>query len=121
MLTTKLIVRVLDDDGALLAWTEVMAEARGDGCLWPKAQTFTACVEQSGTPASLSVHWADVNIEVRTPLAAGTLVAGAPVTLSFHGQPAMIVGQMPGALPPVTVRAPISISMPVGALGAVAR
>lgn len=119
MLTTKLVVRVMDADLRLLAWTEVQGEARGDGALWVKAPTL-AGVEAAGVPAWLSVHWADVNVEARSRFDHRAVSVGEVLTLAWPSAPILTVGPMPEALPPVTVRAPIRVAMPVGALGAVA-
>jgi hypothetical protein len=116
---TKLVLRVLDADGALLAWAEVMAHARGDGALWAPVPSVAAYVERAGAPAQLSIHWADVNVECRGPLEHPAVVEGAVMTLTFLAdQPVMRVGPMPGPLPPVTVRSPVSVAVPVGSLGA---
>lgn len=118
MLITKLVVRVLDAGGQLLAWTEVQGEARGDGCLrsdrvWPAAVTCT------GVPASLSVHWADLNVEVCLPPPAALLrpvSAGEVIALVWTNEPIIRVGQMPQSLAPVTVGS-VSVSVPVGKVG----
>lgn len=121
MLTTKLVLRVLDAGGELLAWAELLADARGDGCLWPQPRAVSALVDRAGQPALLSVHWADVNVEVRSPFDHPPLTEGGAITLAFGDQPVLRVGPMPGPLPPVTVRAPVVVTVPVGALGAVPR
>lgn len=116
MLTTKLVVRVLDAGGDLLAWTEVLGEARGDGRLWA-SRSYSAPVERAGVPAVLSVQWADVNVEARTPLALAAVAPGDVIPLQWAEQPIMTIGQMPGPLPPVTMRAAVAIGVPVGAVG----
>lgn len=114
---SKFVIRVLDEIGGLIGWTEVQGHARGDGCMWAE-ETFTIIADRDGIPSLMSVHWADVNVEVRlsTPLPAVT--QGTPMVC-----PAgilMKIGEMPKeALPPVTVRAPIAIGVPVGNLAAV--
>ncbi len=116
-MTTRIIVRVLDAVGLLLGWTEQLAEARGDGALWALTGSSLVPVELAGTPAQLSVHWADVNVEQRAPWSMVPVAVGQVITIDWHG-PIFVVGAMPGALPPVTVRAPVRIDVPVGALGA---
>lgn len=118
MLTTKLIVRVLDRKDRLLGWTEIAAEARGDGQLWAKGQGLVG-IEAEGTPEWLSVHWADVNVEERHQFHYDKVAVGEVLTLQWP-HAIFTVGLMPSSLPPVTVRAPITVAMPAGALGAVA-
>lgn len=115
-MTTKLVVRVLDAEGALLAWAPVWALAKGDGCLWV-SETYQAAVETPGTPAFLSVHWADINIEIRQPFAGQPLAVGQLINLHWDG-PVIIVGPAAGGLPPVTVRGAVQIGVPAGSLGA---
>jgi len=117
MLTTKLIVRVLDAGGSLLAWGEVPAEARGDGCLWA-SRSVTLPVECAGTPALLSVHWADVHVESRSAISHPDVTPGSTIDLPWAQKPVMTIGPMPGYLPPVTVRGTVAIGVPVGVMGA---
>jgi len=112
-MTTKLVVRVLDAAGALLAWAEVWAEARGDGRLWADG-TYPALVEQDGTPAWLSIHWADVNVEVRLPYDKPAVHAGETIALSWAPSHVLYVGEAAGGLPPVTVRSAVTVGVPVG-------
>jgi hypothetical protein len=120
MLTTRLIVRVLDAAGSLLAWAEVHAEARGDGRLW-STHACLAPVEAAGEPAFVSVHWPDVHVEARAPIAYQGVKPGDTVTLPWANQPVMTIGPMPGPLPPVTVRSSVSVAMPPSAMSVVAR
>lgn len=117
MLTTKVVVRVLDVEGALLGWCAVQAEARGDGCLWAPSETVVP-FDANGRAATLSLHLADFHIEHRMAIDVPASI-GDGVKLS---QPLIKLGDTPGYLPPVTVRAaPVAIAMPVGTLGAVSR
>lgn len=115
---TKFVLRVLDGDGVLLGWAELQAEARGDGRLWARGPTAVA-VTTPGTPAALSLHWVDINVEVRRPWPHAPVSAGEILTLTWE-QPLLVVGEPAGGLPPVTVGTAV-VSMPVGALGAVTR
>lgn len=115
---TRLIIRLLAADGSLLGWTEISALARGDGRLWA-LEPVQLGVEQAGTPAQVSAHWVDVNVETRVTLTEHRqLSVGEVVTVSPAG-PILIVGPMPGALPPVTVRAPVKVAVPAGGMGLV--
>lgn len=113
-MTTKLILRCLDADGALLGWTQVDAAVRGDGKLWSPGPVIVTPM-QSGICAVLSVHWCDVNVEVRQACSE-TLVAGVPSILHAQSAPLITVGPMPGALPPVTVGS-VVVSPDSGTLG----
>lgn len=115
-MTTKIVVRLLDAEGALLASCVHDAAVRGDGCL--RAASPVVCgVAQSGTPATISVHWCDVNVEVRTAAALGPLEAGQVLTLFDTGAELVRVGPMPGPLPPIVVGA-VAVGVPVGGMGA---
>lgn len=117
MLTTKVVVRLLDDADNLLGWCAVQAEARGDGCLWAPSETVVP-FEASGRAVTLSLHLADFHIESRMAIDVEAR-PGSGVTLA---QPLVKLGEPPTSLPPVTVRAaPARVAMPVGVLGAVSR
>lgn len=112
----KLVVRLLAADGRLLGWAEVAAVARGDGQLHA-AEPVLIAPDEKGIATVLSVHWADVNVEARQALNPPT-VLDRMVTV-FQAGPIFRVGEMPTELPPVTVRTPAVVGVPVGALGAV--
>ncbi len=112
---TKFVLRVVDDANVLYGWVEVPAEARGDGCLWAKAPALLA-IECAGAPTVLSVHWADVNVELRREWTLGPVSLGQIVTIP-NDTPLLIVGPMATGLVPVTVRG-AAIVMPVGVIGA---
>ena len=114
MLTTKVVVRVMDDADRVLGWTSVEAEARGDGCLWcpsPTTVTFT----ESGHATILSLHLADIHIESRTAIDVRAAVGG----LVSLPSPLLRLGTPPTSLPPVTVGEPVAVALPVGAFKAV--
>lgn len=119
MLTTKLVVRVLDAGGELLGWTEVLAQIRGDGCLWAPSPLSAVTITSDGTPHEVSVHWADVNVETRSPAPPPprAMRAGDVLRLEWPG-PIMRIGPMPVALPPVTVGRSVAVGVPTGAVGA---
>ncbi len=116
---TRLIVRLLNAAGTIMAWAEVCAEARGDGALWLTAP-FQAVGELDGDAISVSVHWPDINAHVLIPLEVGIPVRDRViVTVPWGGQPILRIapqGQAP--LPPVTVRTPVAVGIPVGNLSA---
>lgn len=115
MLVTKLVVRLLDPGGMLLGWAEVQGQARGDGCLWVEEQTIIQ-LEHDGTVAFLSIHWCDVNVELRSEVERAQVKFGEVMTLPGDWE-AMRVGPAAGGLPPVTVRQSVSIGIPVGNFG----
>lgn len=115
MLLTKLVVRILDARNQLLGWAEAEGHARGDGKLWVNAPTLVP-IELAGTPAVLSVHWCDVNVEIRSDVERAKVNAGDMLTLPGNW-PAVTCGPAAGGLPPVTVRSAVTLGVPVGAMG----
>ncbi len=111
----RLVVRVLDADNRLLAWAPVPAEMRGDGCLWVTG-VHPAPVEAVGVPAWISVHWPDLNVQVRTRLPSVSSVApGQTIPLAWP-QPVIRFPSDPTPMPGVTVRGPVGIAPPTGNL-----
>jgi hypothetical protein len=110
----KLIVRLLDAAGALLAWAAVQAEANGDGHLRP-LEPFDALASHSGDAVLLVLHWPDLHIQKRAEVQA-QIVAGARVTFVV---PPWAIPSDEGLLPAVTVGQPIAVAVPPGALGVV--
>lgn len=113
---TKLVLRLLTDKSELLGWAEVEGDARGDGQIWVDPPTIIP-LEQSGTLAHVSVHWCDVNVEIRQDVDHTSVKAGDVMTLPGNWA-AITVGPAAGGLPPVTVRSNVAINVPLGALGA---
>lgn len=113
---SKFVIRLMSATGILLGWTEIMGHARGDGCIWAE-KDMEIVADCAGVPNVLSVHWADVNIEIRKAIDIGPVSIGTRVPIPAG----MIirVGEMPGYLPPVTVRGNCGIGVPVGSLSAV--
>lgn len=118
-MTTKLVCRLLDAAGALLGWCDVQAVARGDGALWSPGPVAVP-VDVSGQAAWLSTHWCDVNIETRVPCPV-QCVAGGEVVVASTAAPLIRVGPAAGGLPPVTLRRRLTVTVPVGAVGAETR
>ena len=99
----------------MLGWAQVDAHVRGDGKLWSPGPLIVVPI-QSGVCTVLSVHWCDVNVEVRTECHA-VLTAGVPSAIFDRETPLIIVGPMPANLPPITVGS-TAISVPAGRMGA---
>lgn len=113
---TKLVCRLMTAEFRLLGWCEHRARMRGDGCL-RSDDVVRVAITESGTPAVLSIHWCDVNTEVRTPWTFGAVAAGSIVTLFERDAMMIRVGEMTGRLPPVTVGS-TTVGIPVGGMGA---
>jgi hypothetical protein len=119
-MVAKLVLRLLDRDDRMLGWAEATAMAPGDGTLRVLPSTLIP-VEHSGLPHCISVHWCDINIEWRVtmgldPSPSQVVMAGNFFTVDGNWT-ALILGPAAGGLPPVTVRAPISVAVPQGRLG----
>jgi hypothetical protein len=77
----KFIVRLLTADNDLLAWAEVVAEARPQGR--PRSTPFLArestlfSIEQTGQAKRISIHWADLDLVRQNELSEGVLVKRA--------------------------------------------
>ena len=112
---TKLIVRILNEQEEMLGWAEAVGHARGDGKIWVDAPT-QVFIEESGVVFYLSVHWCDVNVEIRSRVDPASVIKNNMLELPGDW-PAITCGPAAGGLPPVTVRAPIVIGIPVGAMG----
>jgi hypothetical protein len=88
---TKVVLRLLDSDGALVGWAVHHARLRGDGCLR-----------------------ASSDVEIRMPV----VVGGMPSFVAFRfDDPLIRIGEMPGPLPAITVGS-VAVGIPVGAMGA---
>lgn len=116
MLITRLVIRLMDLENRLLGWTEIQAEARGDGRLWATADVQLA-VEEPGIAAIISAHWVDVNVEARSPLPVPRRVHVGDIVPVLMAGPVFAVGPAAGGLPAVTVRTPVVISPLTGGLG----
>jgi hypothetical protein len=111
----RLIVRLLDENGALLAWAALRAIMRGDGCL----RATEPCALHpltTGVARELVLHWPDLNIQKREACEL-RLVVGTPVVYQWD-----VVWTLPtdvGVLPAVTVNESVSVGVPTGGIGAV--
>lgn len=116
MLKTKLVIRMLDAAEELIGWAEAAGQARGDGKLWVEEPTLVM-IERDAVIAYLSVHWCDVNVEIRSAVELAKVTAGQLLRLPGDWE-AIVVGPAAGGLPSVTVRTPVEVRVPVGAFGA---
>lgn len=116
-MTHKIVLRVLDDGGQVLAWAEVQAEARGDGCLWAPGPIVCEPCEMPGAPRWVSYHWTALNVETRVAYAGAAVQAGDVIALQCEA-PLIVVGPPAGGLPPVIVRRRTVIAPVAGVVGA---
>jgi len=124
-MTARFIVRLLSADGDLLAWTEVLAESKPQGR--PRSTPFHPIgptrfvIERDGIASQLSIHWADLDVARVGPEMQPTPVqVGQVFTFTWIGPVWMVEGsKVDVPLPPVTVRGPVQVGVPVGGLMAV--
>jgi hypothetical protein len=124
-MTARFIVRLLDADGQLLSWADVLAEARPQGR--PRSTPFFSLnptrfvIERDGVASRITIHWADVDVARVGPDMTPTPVqAGQVFTFTWLGPVWLIEGsQQDVPLPAVTVRAPVAIGVPAGGMGVV--
>jgi hypothetical protein len=117
-MVAKLVVRLLDPSHRLLGWRELPGELRGDACVWVSG-AHGLVVDTPGTPAVLSIHWADLNVQSRVPYADPLfLPAGSVVTLHWPDRPVMRFATDDGPLPPVTVRRSVTALLDTASMGA---
>lgn len=121
----KFVVRLLDADDALLAWTTVWAGATplggGRSCqFWPEAPTqFVA--ERDGVAVKLSIHWVDYDVARWTDVPATPLALGQVCTFTWIEPVWLVPGMANVPLPAVTVRESVAVTVPLGAVSAGAR
>jgi hypothetical protein len=119
MLTTKLVIRLLDAANAVIGWTEHSAIVRGDGTL--RAAAPVSClIDAPGWVETISIHWADVNVETRVAPPGGPIAVrvGDSVTLYEKHAALLTIGTPPANLPPVVLRQTVAVAVPMAALGA---
>jgi hypothetical protein len=110
----RLIVRLLDEAGALLGWAPLRVEARGDAML-RASHGLALTVEQAGLAYALSFHWADVHIQRRVLVGPLAVSVGQQVPVVGAGEVVWILPSDTGPLPAVSVRG-ASIAVPTGAM-----
>jgi hypothetical protein len=127
-MTQRFIVRLLTAEGDLLSWTEVQAQAKPQGR--PRSTPFHAMgpsmfvIERDGLAAQISVHWCDLDVARIFALQTPTAVSiGQVLRYDWFTMPVWMVegSKVDVPLPPVTVRAKVTIAPPTGNLSAVAQ
>ena len=115
---TKIVCRLLDAADEMLGWAEVQAITRGDGLLRAPRNPVVVPIDVTGVTACVSLHWCDLNVEVRIPIASTPVTVGA-MFLIFEAYAEMIrVGTPPTRLAVTSTRQHMEIHVPVGGLGA---
>lgn len=123
-MTARFVVRLLDAAGVLLSWAEVYAEARpqerGASCPFFALQPTTFFIEQNGLASQTTIHWCDLDVaRTQAILEPVPVQVGQIFTFAWMEPVWLVPGMRDVALPAVTVRKPVSISVPVGNLSAV--
>jgi hypothetical protein len=117
------VVRLVDADGALLSWTEVMAESRPQGR--PRSTPFKAyapsqfVIERDGVATDLVIHWHDLDLVRKTPMLEPVRVQVGQV-FAFHWiEPVWMVkgAESDIRLEPVTVRRQVVVNPPPAVIG----
>lgn len=121
MRSEKFVVRLQDADGALLAWDTVYASAKpqekGGSCPFFPDKPTQFVIERDGLASVVTVHWCDLDV-ARTRDIGEVVPVTAGTVLNFAWlEPVWVVpGMRDIALPPVTVRLPQAIPVPVGTI-----
>ena len=122
-MTARFTLRLLDADNTLLAWTEITATAKpqihAGSCPFWADEPIQFLIERDGIAARVSYHWRALDVarvvDLNTPCAVKAGETRTPVML----EPVWLVpGMRDVPLPSVTVRESVTISPPVGAMGA---
>lgn len=120
------IARILDDAGALLAWSRVEAEARpqdrAGSCPFFALEPTRFEVEQNGVASRIAVHWPDLDVaRVQNLLEPVQVEAGQVFNLGWLEPVWLVPGMRDVPLPAVTERQSIIVSPPTGNLAAAAQ
>ena len=114
---TKFVVRLMDNDNNMLGWGAVMAEAKGDGALYP-VEPLNGHGEVTGVATSALIHWADVNLRCRAFIGEVPIKGGAPFALLWTGPILRLDNPADhDPLPPVTIHNSVEINVPTGNIG----
>lgn len=116
-MTTKIVCRLLAADGSMLGWSVHQSLVRGDGCLRANGPVAITA-RMAGVPAQVSLHWCDINVDVRINVTLAQMAAGDVATIFPDEAPMITVGPLPGPLPAITIGEPVAVVLPVGAMGA---
>lgn len=120
----RFIVRLLDASHELLAWATVEADAkpqeRGASCPFFAPMPTRFVIERAGEAALITVHWPDLDVaRQQAILEAVPVEIGQIFNFSWMEPVWLVAGMRNVPLPAVTVREPIVINVPTGAMGMV--
>lgn len=119
------IARILDDAGALLAWSRVVAEARPQeraaSCPFFALEATRFTIEADGVASRIAIHWPDLDVaRVQNLLERVDVHAGQVMTFGWIEPVWLVAGSRDVPLPAITERANVTITPPTGALSAAA-
>lgn len=120
----KFVVRLLNDEGALIAWTTVMAypkpqDTRASCPFWPVSLPTQLTTMRGGVISEITIHWTDLDIARTHAVDPFEVKAGQLINFGWM-EPVWLVGGMQDVkLPPVTVGLPVTIGVPSGSLNSV--
>ena len=125
-MTEKFVVRLMDAEDRLLAWTTVMGQSKPQGSrrscpFFPIGQTQFA-VEQAGIASKVVIHWCELDLARVQEVAPTAVQVGQVFTYTWIG-PVWLVPAMDKdiVLPPVTIHAPVTVAPPTGSIAAVSQ
>lgn len=120
-MTSKFVVRLLDEADQLLAWAEVWATAApqrdGASCpFWAKEPT-QFLIDADGLAAKVAIHWCDLDVaRVQNLVEAVPVTTGTVCNFAWIEPVWLVPGMRDVPLPAVTVRATVTLAPPTGTL-----
>lgn len=125
-MTEKFVIRLMDTDDRLLAWTEIRATSKLQGsrrsCPFFADGLTRFAVEQAGTATKVVIHWCELDLVRLQEVEPTPVEPGQVFNYAWIG-PVWLVPAMEKdiGLPPVTVRQSVQVGVPVGMIAAVGR
>jgi hypothetical protein len=125
-MTQKFVLRLLDADDQLLAWTTVYAAPRPQGrprsCPFYPIEATWLTIERDGIASKVTIHWCDLDLaRVGQPIEAVHVSAGQRFLFTWI-EPVWLVptGGQDVPLPTVTERQSVTVAVPTAQLGVTA-
>jgi hypothetical protein len=124
-MTEKFVIRLLADDNSLLAWAEVHATATPQqgraSCPFFAPRPTQFRIDEAGTATKISVHWCALDVaRVQSLVEPVPVQRGQVFNMNWIEPIWLVSGMRDVPLPAVTVGTPVSMSIPLGKMGAVA-
>ncbi len=121
-MTADFVVRLLDAENNLLAWTRVQAESRrqpdrASGFFSAVQPVMRLPIERDGVAVKFAVQWPDLDIARVKEIDACAVKAGELREYAWMEPVWLIAGMQDVPLPAVTERQPVRIGVPPAALG----